>query len=294
MGLNFQNNDTLPVRRVLFVVFLVISLVMVTVYAREGEGGPLHAVQSAVDAAVSPLKLVGASAAAGASSAGEAVENVTADEATLTELRELNAELTEQLSQAEELRQENERLLEMLDLKGTYDLEGVAARVVGRSTSAYSQTVTIDAGEDDGVDTGLTVMDSTGVIGQVVSTTSHTATVRLLTDPSSGAAALIQSSRAEGVVFGSLDGLLYLEDIDADVEVSVGDLVVTSGLGGSYTGGLLIGEVVKVEGSVGDATRRIVVSPNSTVETLEEVFVVQSAVAEDDEAEDDGSTEGGE
>ena len=81
------------------------------------------------------------------------------------------------------------------------------------------------------------------------------------------------------MVRGSLDGLLYLENIDADVVVNVDDLVVTSGLGGSYTRGLLIGRVVKVEGSVGDATRRIVVSPNGTADVLEEVLVVTNAAA---------------
>lgn len=281
MALNFQNSDATPLRRVLLVLLLVVSLVMVTVYAREGADGPLHAVQNAVAAAVAPLKFVGTSAAAGADAAGESLGNATADESTLSGLRQRNAELTEQLAQDEELRQENERLRGLLDLKGTYDLDGVAARVVGRSSNAYSQTVTIDVGENDGVDTGLTVMGSTGVVGQVIATTGSTATVRLLTDPGSGAGAIIQSSRAEGVVRGSLDGLLYLEAVDADVVVNVDDLVVTSGLGGSYTRGLLIGRVVKVEGSPGDATRRIVVSPNGTAGALEEVFVVKSPVADD-------------
>ena len=279
MALNFQNSETLPVRRVLLVVLLVASLAMVTVYAREGEDGPLHAVQNAVGAAVSPLKFAGASVAAGAGAAGEGLRDAAADESTLSALRERNAELTEQLAQDEELRQENERLRGLLELKDTYALDGVAARVIGRSANAYSQTVTIDAGEAAGVDTGLTVMGAGGVVGQVIATTQNTATVRLLTDPSSGAAALIQSSRAEGVVRGSLDGLLYLENIDADGVVNVDDLVVTSGLGGSYTRGLLIGRVVKVEGSVGDATRRIVVSPNGTADVLEEVLVVTNAAA---------------
>ena len=86
---------------------------------------------------------------------GSGCGNATADESTLSGLRQRNAELTEQLAQDEELRQENERLRGLLDLKGTYDLDGVAARVVGRSSNAYSQTVTIDVGENDGVDTGL-------------------------------------------------------------------------------------------------------------------------------------------
>ena len=145
-----------PSAQVLLVLLLVVSLVMVTVYAREGADGPLHAVQNAVASAVAPLKFVGTSAAAGADAAGESLGTPRPTSATLSGLRQRNAELTEQLAQDEELRQENERLRGLLDLKGTYDLDGVAARVVGRSSNAYSQTVTIDVGENDGVDTGLT------------------------------------------------------------------------------------------------------------------------------------------
>ena len=147
-----------------------------------------------------------------------------------------------------------------------------------RNTDAWNQTVTIDVGTSSGVSTGLTVMGPNGVIGQVVSAQASSSTVRLLSDLRSGAAALIQSSRAEGVVNrGSLDGLLYLENIDSDVQVSVGDVVLTSGLGGSYTRGLLIGTVVKIEGAQNDASRRIVVSPNDAATSLEEVLVVTSA-----------------
>ena len=101
MALNFQNSDATPLRRVLLVLLLVVSLVMVTVYAREGADGPLHAVQNAVASAVAPLKFVGTSAAAGADAAGESLGNATADESTLSGLRQRNAELTEQLAQDE-------------------------------------------------------------------------------------------------------------------------------------------------------------------------------------------------
>ncbi len=283
MALNFQNSETTPLRRILFIVLLVLSLIMVTVYAREGESGPLHVAQNAVGSFAAPFKLVGSRAAVGASAAGEAVENATASEETLSALREKNAELTALVAQDEEIRQENERLRGLLDMQGTYDVSGVVAQVVGRSTDAWNQTITINKGENDGVDSGLTVMGPVGVIGQVISSSKTTATVRLLTDPKSGAAAIIQSNRAEGIVRGSLDGLLYLQNVDADVQVSVGDLVLTSGLGGSYVRGLLIGTVVKVDGSQGDATRTIVVSPNDTAQVLEDVLVVtdDSAVGQE-------------
>ncbi len=275
MALNFQNSSDARLRRILFIVLLALSLIMVTVYAREGEDGPLHAVQNEVGSWVAPFRLAGSHVAAGADDAGEALGNATADEETLSALREKNAELTALVAQDEEIRQENERLRGLLNMQETYGVSGVTAQVIGRSTDAWNQTITINKGERDGVDSGLTVMGPVGVVGQVVSTSRTTATVRLLTDPKSGAAALIQSNRAEGIVRGSLDGLLYLQNVDADVQVSVGDLVLTSGLGGSYVRGLLIGTVVKVEGSAGDATRTIVVSPNDTVSVLEDVLVVK-------------------
>lgn len=276
---NFKDNGTMPVQRVLLVVLLALSLVLVAAYSREGEDGLLHDIQGAVQSAVSPLKLAGASAGAAAEDVGESLEDITASADTVTALKEQNAALIQMLAQSEEYRQEAERLQALLDLKDVYDIEGVSARVIGRSTDAWNQTVTIDVGSDDGVESGLTVMGAYGVIGQVISTGPSSSTVRLITDPQSGAAAMLQATRAEGIVRGSIDGLLYLENIEADVQVAVGDIVLTSGLGGSYTRGLLIGLVVSVEGNVGDASRRIVVSPNETASNLEEVIVVFSATA---------------
>ena len=276
-------------RRVLLIGLIVASVVMMMVYGREGETGPLHTLQSAVSGAVSPLRIVGGSIESATSTVGDTVDNITADQSTLSGLREYNEQLVQQYSQMEEYKQEAQRLQKLLDLKDTYQIEGTGARVIGRSSEAWSQTVIINKGSDDGVSTGQTVMGTSGVVGQIVSTSSHTATVRLLTDPQSGAAAMVQSSRAEGILRGSLVGLLYLEDLDADAEVNVGDVVVTSGLGGSYARGLIIGTVVKVDAQQGDTSRRAVVSPNDAISTLEDVLVV-SSVGSDADDSDDSST----
>ena len=88
---------------------------------------------------------------------------------------------------------------------------------------------------------------------------------------------MIQSSRANGVVRGSISGLLYLEDLDEDVIPEVGDVVVTSGLGGSYERGLIIGAVVSVNKTASDSTGDVIVEPNGNASILEEVIVVFSA-----------------
>ena len=160
-------------RRVLLVAFLVASLALVTLYSREGQDGPLHAVQSGVSGAVAPLKFVGAAASAGVNDAAEGFGNLTADESTLSGLRESNAELRELLSQADEYKQEAQRLQKLLELKDLYEIDGVGARVIGNPDQAWSQAVTIDKGTADGVETGLTVMGTSGVVGQVYSAWSR-------------------------------------------------------------------------------------------------------------------------
>ena len=118
-------------RRVLLVAFLVASLALVTLYSREGQDGPLHAVQSGVSGAVAPLKFVGAAASAGVNDAAEGFGNLTADESTLSGLRESNAELRDLVAKTEEYRQEAQRLQGLLDMVDRYDIDGISARVSG-------------------------------------------------------------------------------------------------------------------------------------------------------------------
>ena len=293
MALNFQQTGSVFVRRVLLIVFISASVAMMFAYAREGEDGALHKAQAAFSGVTAPLEYAGAVVSSATENAADSVENITANDETLNGLREYNAELVEQYAQFEEYAKENERLRQLLELKDTYSLEGVGARVIGRSSQAWSQTITLDKGEADGVDTGLTVMGSFGVVGQVISTTPHTSVVRLLTDPQSGAAAMVQSTRAEGIVRGSLEGLLYLEGLPIDAEINPGDIVLTSGLGGSYAKGLLIGTIVTIDERSGHATRRAVVSTNSEAQALEEVLVVFSADSKalpDEDTGDDDTT----
>ncbi|MEG0619587.1 MAG: rod shape-determining protein MreC [Raoultibacter sp.] len=279
MALKFKEKSAIG-GPVLLIVLLVASLAMVTLYAREGEHGPLHTIQAATSAAATPFGFVGSLIGSAGNSAGEAVQNATATDNSLNGLKQQNEELRSNISQLEEYKQEAQRLEGLLALKDANALETIGARVINRSSDSWNQVITIDQGSAQGVQSGLPVMGPTGLIGQVISTTPFTANVRLLVDQQSGVAVLVQASRAEGIVRGSLEGLLYLEDIAADAPVNVGDVVVTSGLGGGYFRGLIVGEVVKVEQKQGDATRRIIVAPNASTSALEEVLVVSKMNSE--------------
>ena len=277
MPLNLQQSGSSSARIIVLVVLLILSLVLLTVYAREGENGPIHSVQGAVMGGSATVGRAGAGLGSATEGAGTALSDATANDSTLSALREQNQQLRQMLSNAEEYRQEAQRLQALLDMKQVSGVTGPVAHIVGRSANAWDQSITIDAGSEDGVEEGMTIMGATGVIGQVTNTSPRTSSVRLLTDPNSGAAVMIQSSRANGVVRGSLNGILYLEDLDEEAIPEVGDVVVTSGLGGSYERGLIVGAVVSVNKTTSNPGGTIIVSPNDNASLLEEVIVVVQA-----------------
>lgn len=273
---------------ILLVVLLVVSLVLVVVYVREGDEGPLHTIQDSTSALSSPLSSIGAASSSLAASATTSIEDLTADGQTLNQLQESNATLSQMVVELEEYRQEATRLEALIGLHDAYGFTSVAARVTGYSSDSYNRIITIDAGSASGVTEGLPVMGSTGVIGQVISVSTYSSQVRLLNDAQSGVAVMLQSSRAEGILSGSVEGVLYLEGVDEGVEVKEGEAVITSGLGGGYFRGLVVGTVSKVEQRQGDATRTIVITPNTSFANISEVLVVlgmsNEGAADDDQA----------
>lgn len=257
----------------LLVLLLVISLVLVVVYAREGEEGPLHTIQDSTSALSSPLSSIGAASSSLAASATASLEDLTADGQTMNQLQESNATLSQMVVELEEYRQEANRLESLIGLHDAYGFTSVAARVTGYSSDSYNRIITIDVGSASGVTEGLPVMGTTGVVGQVISVSTYSSQVRLLNDAQSGVAVMLQSSRSEGILSGSVEGVLYLEGVDEGVEVTEGEAVITSGLGGGYFRGLVIGTVSKVEQRQGDATRTIVITPNASFDNISEVLV---------------------
>lgn len=296
MALNQQRKPFAIGGPVLLIVLLVLSLASVALYSMEDrDTGALHAVQNAFTGIAAPFKFVGSLGGSAVDSAGTALSDATASDSTMSGLREQNQQLRELNAQLEEYRQESERLQDLVDIKDAYGFESTGARVIGRSTDAWNRIVTIDKGTNDGLRSGLPVMGQAGLVGMIRSTTPTTADVLLLDDAQSGVSAMVQSSRVEGIVHGSVEGVLYLEDMPADAAVEEGDVVITSGIGGSFFKGLIIGTVTKVEKNASGSTVRAVVAQNDDVRPLEEVLVVldmQSEGAASSSFRNPGSSDG--
>lgn len=258
------------------IVLCLVSILLLTFYIREGESGPIHSVRGAVSVVTTPVRVLGSLVATPFNAAGNVMGNLTASQETLSELREQNAELTAQVAELSESKKTSERLESLLNLQSTYSLTSTAARIIGNSSDAWSRAVTIDKGTAAGFSCGMAVCNSGGVIGQIVEVSATTSTVQLITDEGSGVSAMIQSTRAQGMLQGQPDGSLRLSYVSTESDVKVGDIVITSGIGGVYPKGLPLGTVSSVEKSDNDVYYTIVLRAQSTAENNEEVLVITS------------------
>jgi rod shape-determining protein MreC len=185
------------------------------------------------------------------------------------ENRRLRAELATQV----ELRQENQRLRALLGLVEEKALPTLAARVIAEDASSWFRTIEIDRGSADGIREGLPVVNAAGLIGRVVRTTPHAARVLLITDASSAVAVLVQDQRIRGVCRGQ-GGALALDFALVQDVIQVGDGVVTSGLGGVFPKGLVVGYVSGVQREQFGLFQTIEVEPAVDFTRLEEVLVL--------------------
>lgn len=177
---------------------------------------------------------------------------------------------------------ENERLRMLLDYKVHVPYSTVAAEVIGSSPGEGSTTILIDKGADSHFSPDLAVITPDGAAGKIVAVYPHTAQVLLLTDPTAGAGGMLDASRAQGVLKGTGRGLCRFDYLMNGESVSVGDLVVTSGLDQVFPKGLPLGRVVRV--SDGNIYKNIVVKPAVALDRLEEVLVVVSKASTPEEA----------
>lgn len=163
-----------------------------------------------------------------------------------------------------------ERLLELRDQS---KLTTKAAEIIAAGATPDFRTVTIDKGTRDGIQSDMAVLAPGGVVGRIVVPSLRAAKVQLLIDRNAAAGAVIERSRAQGVVVGGGDERLRMEYVSELADVVVGDMVMTSGIDGIFPKGFVIGTVDELEKS-GNAYKRIVVKPALDFRSLEAVLVV--------------------
>lgn len=258
------------------IVLCLVSVLLLTFYLREGDAGAIHSLRGMVMTVASPVRMLGGVISAPFNAVGNAVANAGASSETLSELKAENERLTAKVAELSEAQETATRLEKLVGLQSTYDLTSTAARIIGSTGDAWTEAVIIDKGSNAGFEVGMPVCSSGGVIGQIIEVSATTSTVRLVSDEQSGISAMVQDSRAQGMLRGQADGTLRLEYVVADAEVSTGDIIITSGIGGSFPKGLPLGTVASIDRAANAVYYTIVVRAVSTAENNEEVLVITS------------------
>ena len=196
-------------------------------------------------------------------------------------LRAENNELKKDAAALSETLNENSRLRELVNYQvANGDYEYVTAKVTARSGNYFFATFTIGAGKSSGIDVGMPVVGADGLIGKVSEAGATWSKVVSIIDSSSSVSALIERTRDNGTIKGTLNMEthsfeLSMEHMPVDSAVQPGDSVVTSGLGGIYPKGIVIGTVGEVE-QRNDGSKSVLIYPASDFLRIEEVMVIKS------------------
>jgi len=210
--------------------------------------------------------------------------DTTALEEENAELRRRLAEMEEEVRQARTDREENERLRRLLNLREqrrdlTSDLE--SATVTEHAVTNWTSSLTLNKGTLHGVEVNDCVMDETGaLVGTISEVGTNWSTVLTLVDTDTSLGAQIFRTNDLGLVQGDFslmeDNLIRMDYLPADCELLGGDLVVTSGLGGFYPSGMVIGSVEEVQMDDSGAASYAIVDPAVDFDALSQVFIIKS------------------
>lgn len=261
-------------RPVLLVGLVVASLVVTTLWYRESDSGPLHLLRRGIVAVSEPFAVAGTFVTSPFRAAGDWIAGLGTSRSDYEALKTQNLELKQRLASLEEAKLENERIRALVDFAKAQNLSTTGAHVIGRPTDTRERSILIDRGSSSGVKKGDPVIAAGGLVGQVIEVTPWDARVRLITDADSGVAVLIQRTRANGIVRGSIQGPLQLDFVDKSAAPVRGDVLLTSGLGGVYPKDIVVGEVTDVSAQQSDLFPTVALASRVDIDRIEEVLVI--------------------
>lgn len=229
----------------------------------------------------SPVQKLSQKAAEKLGSFGASFESVGAYKNENDELRRKAAEYEKQLADYNEMKQKIVSYEDMLGVKeANPEIELCRAQVIGTDSADLFSSLMIDKGSSDGVSAGDPVVSGNYIVGLVKKVNSSYSVVHSLLNPALNISAIESETRETAYVTSTSDRALQGECIFAGLErttdVSPGGIVLTSGIGGVYPKGFIIGTVTQVCESETDLTSYAVVRPGAAIDSLEDVFVITS------------------
>jgi len=182
-------------------------------------------------------------------------------------------QLRVQMQQERALAQQSRSLQQLLDLRSSLEVDTTGANVIGAGASAEFRTMTLDKGTGDGLRPDMAVISPSGVVGRVIMPTRRASKLQLLIDRNAAAGALVERSRAQGIIVGTGTDRLRMDYVSGTADVKVGDRIITSGIDGIYPKGFVVGQIESIDRGSGEFSG-IIVRPAVDFSGLESVLVV--------------------
>lgn len=196
---------------------------------------------------------------------------------TNEELRRQNVQLMDELSRLRSAKRENEELRRLLDFPDPDDPELHPVRIVSKTLTGMNNGLTIDAGERQGIETGMPVVSPDGLVGTVMLTSRNYSQVLPFQNPMFRVSARVQGIRAYGVISweGSRFDELVMDYVPQTINIENGSVIETSGATDQFPAYIPIGEVIRTEHQEGRDTQRIFIRPFVSLNEIAEGFVMK-------------------
>jgi rod shape-determining protein MreC len=201
--------------------------------------------------------------------------DIAALQQEINRLEAENARLEQEIISLREQASEAEVLSALLNYaRSQPENRYLAANVIGRDVSPFIRSVLINQGSDSGLAKGMPVVTARGLVGRVVEVFAGYSRVELITDPDTAVNVRFQTARTEGILTAELNGELVVDLIDLNAELTQGELVLTSGLGGKYPPNIPIGQVVSIRRRDFDLFQTATIQPSVDFDALNIVLVI--------------------
>jgi len=271
-------------RRLLKSKFFIIGLVAVVFLAlaavSSAEGSSVRAIGNIVSVPIAPLQRAISFMAEKVGGVFDYFKDVKQTKAQNEELQRKISELEQENRELERLKKENQELRDALNfLDEMENYEPIGCTIIAKDPGNWFEVFTINRGSKDGIEINAPVITAYGLVGRVSEVDLFTSRVTTIIDMDSTVAARVSRSRDIMVVRGDAtlrnSGLCRMDYISPDVDIMPGDLIETSGLGGIYPKGIIIGEVKEIIHNEGQFDSYAIISPIVDFKRLEEVIVLK-------------------
>ena len=264
-------------RGIVFTILMAITLLMMALSSNPY----VLDMQRALSFALRPFQGALAAAAEGIASVASAVTEIDALRIDNAALLDENERLANENARLRAVREENDQLTALLQLRSGFEHETVAARVIGREMLETRRLITLDKGTDDGIELGDVVILKGGALaGRVMDVGPNFARITLISDSSSTVVGQLLGTGATGEIVGQAGSVLIMRNIDSAVQIGLDEEVFTAGIelaGGirsPYPKGLVIGTVVDVERDANDVVQTAYLVPAANLDSFELALVI--------------------